>query len=199
MIRVKPMNILIVDDDATLRFLLQGTLKRMGHLVVSANDGAEALKIFDQCHPPLIISDLLMPGMDGMELCRKIRKANHSQYTYIILLTAVEGKSGYLAGMEAGADDFITKPFDKEMLAARVNVAQRILSLQSEVKQLAGLLPICCICKKVRDDKNYWHQVESFVARNTEATFTHSYCPDCLGKLMTEVESMDGVEAKAKR
>ena len=192
------MNILIVDDDATLRFVLQGTLKSFGHLVVTAKDGAEGLRIFEQCHPPLVISDLLMPGVDGMELCRQIRKANHSQYTYIILLTAVEGKSGYLAGMEAGADDFITKPFDKEMLAARIVVAKRILSLQSQVKQLAGLLPICCICKKVRDDKNYWHQVESFVARHSEATFTHSYCPDCLNKLMTEVEEMDGAEAGAK-
>jgi DNA-binding response OmpR family regulator len=192
------MNILIVDDDPTLRFVLQGTLKRLGHAVVAANDGAEGLKVFEQCHPSLVISDLLMPGMDGMELCRKIRKANHSQYTYLILLTAVEGKSGYLAGMEAGADDFITKPFDAELLAARVAVAQRILSLQSEVKQLAGLLPICCICKKVRDDKNYWHQVESFVARHTEATFTHSYCPDCLNQLMAEVEGMEGVQ-KAKK
>jgi DNA-binding response OmpR family regulator len=193
------MNILIVDDDATLRFVLQATLKSLGHLVVAAQDGAEGLRIFEQCHPPLVISDLLMPGIDGMELCRRIRKANHSQYTYIILLTAVEGKSGYLAGMEAGADDFITKPFDKEMLAARVVVAKRILSLQSQVKQLAGLLPICCICKKVRDDKNYWHQVESFVARHSEATFTHSYCPDCLNKLMTEVETMEGAEVAEKK
>jgi len=114
----------------------------------------------------------------------------------LILLTAVEGKAGYLEGMQAGADDFITKPFDKEMLAARLSVAARILKLQSQVKHLAGLLPICSLCKKVRDDQNYWHQVESYIAEHTDATFTHSYCPDCFKKLMTELDDLEAQVAK---
>jgi len=182
------MNILVVDDDPRLRFLLQGTLASLGHSAALAKDGIEALTAFERCHVPLVISDRLMPGMDGLELCRRIRKANRSQYTYFILLTAVEGKSSYLDGMNAGADDFITKPFDRDVLAARIAVAERILKLQSQVKQLAGLLPICALCKKVRDDQNYWHQVESFIARHTDATFTHSYCPDCFKKLLNEIE-----------
>ena len=184
------MNILVVDDDPTLRFILEGTLKQLGHSVALASNGAEALQAFAKCHVPLVVSDMLMPEMDGLELCRRIRKAHRSQYTYIILLTAVGSKSGYLDGMNAGADDFITKPFDKEVLAARIAVAERILKLQTEVKQLAGLLPICALCKKVRDDQNYWHQVESFVARHTDATFTHSYCPDCFKKLLNEIEGV---------
>ena len=182
------MNILVVDDDSRLRFLLQTTLTGMGHSIALAKDGNEALEIFHKSHIPLVISDRLMPGMDGLELCRRIRKANRAQYTYIILLTAVDGKSSYLDGMSAGADDFITKPFDKDVLAARIAVGERILKLQTEVKTLAGLLPICALCKKVRDDHNYWHQVEAFVARHTDATFTHSYCPDCFKKLLREIE-----------
>ena len=184
------MNILVVDDDATLRFILQGTLTQLGHEVVLAKDGLEGLRFFEKCHVPVVISDMLMPGMDGLELCRRIRKANRSQYTYLMLLTAVEGKAGYMDGMAAGADDFLNKPFDKEMLAARIAVAQRILSLQQQVKHLAGLLPICSLCKKVRDDQNYWHQVESFIAQHTDATFTHSYCPDCFKKLISELDEM---------
>jgi CheY-like chemotaxis protein len=93
------MNILVVDDDPTLRFILQGALTKLGHQVTTANDGLEALELFDKGHVPLLISDMLMPGMDGLELCRRIRRANRSQYTFIILLTMVEGKAGYLEGM----------------------------------------------------------------------------------------------------
>jgi len=193
------MNILVVDDDSTLRFILQGALSQLGHEVALAKDGLEGLRIFEKCHVPLVISDMLMPGMDGLELCRRIRKANRSQYTYLILLTAVEGRASYLEGMAAGADDFLTKPFDKEMLATRIAVAQRILSLQLQVKHLAGLLPICSLCKKVRDDQNYWHQVESFIAQHTDATFTHSYCPDCFKKLINELEEMEPTTANQSR
>jgi len=189
------MNILVVDDDETLRFILEGILTKLGHHVATAKDGIDGLRFFEKCHVPLIVSDMLMPGMDGLELCRRVRKANRSHYTYIILLTAVEGKAGYLEGMEAGADDFITKPFDKDMLTARLSVAERILKLQSQVKHLAGLLPICSLCKKVRDDQNYWHQVESFIAEHTDATFTHSYCPECFKKLMSELEQLEAQPA----
>jgi sigma-B regulation protein RsbU (phosphoserine phosphatase) len=182
------MKILVVDDDSTLRFILESNLTRMGHSVVAAVDGVEALTIFAKTHVPLVISDMMMPGLDGLELCRRIRQANRAQYTYVILLTGVEGREGYLNGMRAGADDFLNKPFDAELLAARLNVAERILNLQTEVKHLAGLLPICSCCKKVRDDHNYWHQVESFLTVHTDATFTHSYCPDCADKLLNEVQ-----------
>jgi phosphoserine phosphatase RsbU/P len=182
------MNILVVDDDPTLLCILQRTLTQLGHHVTTRGDGVEALRFYQQDHAQLVISDMLMPVMDGLELCRRIRSTNRSAYTYIILLTAVEGKAGYLEGMAAGADDFISKPFDRDMLAARVAVAERILSLQSQVKHLTGLLPICSTCKKVRDDQNYWHQVESYVACHTDAKFTHSYCPECAHKLLSALE-----------
>src|SRR5438552_1844767 len=127
------MNILIVDDDPTSRLILKAMLEKLGHEVTSAENGAEAFAHFSQTPLPLIISDMIMPEMDGLELCRRIRNAPRAQYSYIILLTTVSGKAGYLSGMRAGADDFVTKPFDEEQLEARLIVAERILSLQSQV------------------------------------------------------------------
>jgi phosphoserine phosphatase RsbU/P len=173
------MNILIADDDSTSRILLSATLKKLGHQVTVANSGREALAVFDVHEVPLLISDLVMRDVDGLELCRRIRAANLSQYTYIILLTSVGGKCGYLVGMKAGADDFINKPFDEELLSARLAVAERLLNLQSTVKELSGLLPVCSACKKVRDDQNYRQQVDSYIAKHTNAGFSHGYCPDC--------------------
>ncbi len=188
------MNILIVDDDPTTRILLNATLKKLGHQVSVASSAEEVLAAFERGPVPLLISDMVMPGMNGLDLCRHIRATNRPQYTYVILLTSVSGKSGYLVGMNAGADDFLSKPFDEDMLAARLVAAERILNLQSQVKQLSGLLPICCVCKKVRDDKNYWQQVESFITKRTDAKFSHGYCPDCFHKVLREIESMPARE-----
>ena len=121
------MNVLIADDDPTSRIVLSATLKKLGHQATVAKDGAQAWTTFETTEVPLLISDMVMPHVDGLELCRRIRAAKRHKYTYIILLTSVGGKSGYLVGMRAGADDFINKPFDEEQLAARLGVAERIL------------------------------------------------------------------------
>ena len=183
------MKILIVDDDPTSRIILQASLKKLGHEVTATADGLEAMRHFDNGHIPLVISDMVMPKIDGLTLCRNIRGANRSQYTYIILLTSVTGKNGCLVGLRAGADDFVAKPFDEDLLAARLLVAERLLKLQSQIKQLAGLIPICCVCKKIRDDSNFWNQVESYVAAHTDAKFSHGYCPDCFNKIKAEIEA----------
>ena len=186
------MKILIVDDDATSRLILGASLKKMGHEVIIATNGTEALAIFEREEIPILITDMVMPKTDGLELCRRIRSANRARYTYILLLTTVGGKSGYLVGMRAGADDFIQKPFDEQQLAARLVVAVRILNLQSQVNQLSGMLPICASCKKVRDDQNYWQQVESYISRRTGAKFSHGYCPDCFKKAVKAIEEYPG-------
>ena len=177
------MEILIVDDDATSRIVLNATLKKLGHEVTVAANGVEAWKEFEKKHVALLISDIVMPDVNGLDLCRRIRAAQLHTYTYIILLTVVGGKSGYLAGMRAGADDFITKPFDEEQLAARIDVAERILNLQSKINELAKLLPICGTCKKFRTDPNYQHQVESYITDHPVAEFASGLCPDCYPKV----------------
>ena len=178
------MKILTVDDDAIARKVLSKTLQMLGHEVVETNDGREAWAAFRRLHFNLVISDWMMPGLDGIEFTKLVRSEPRPKYTYIIMLTSLEGKERYLEGMEAGADDFINKPFDKDTLAARLHVAERILNLQAEVKQLEGLLPICAYCKKIKDDANAWQHMESYISKRTEANFSHGICPECYQKHM---------------
>ncbi|MBX2989636.1 MAG: response regulator [Bacteroidetes bacterium] len=178
------MKILTADDDAGSRAILSRVLKSLGHDVVETKDGNEGWGTYRVGNFQLVISDWMMPGMNGIEFCKLVRQDTRPKYTYIILLTSLEGKEKYLEGMEAGADDFISKPFDRDTLAARLRVAERILSLQAEVKQLEGLLPICAYCKKIKDDENHWQHMESYISRRTEANFSHGICPECYQKHM---------------
>jgi two-component system cell cycle response regulator len=133
------MKILIAEDDMTSRLVLGATLKKLGHEVIAVGDGQQAWDSLNKEHFPLLISDWMMPDMDGLELCRLIRGANHAQYTYIILLTSMGGKSSYLDGMDAGADDFITKPLDEAHFTARLRVAERILALHDTLRSQARI------------------------------------------------------------
>lgn len=173
------MKILIADDDSISRKILALTLAQLGHTVISAENGSQAWAICERERISLLLSDWMMPEMDGLELCRKIR-AREEPYTYIILLTALEGKQKYLEGMEAGADDFITKPFDREQLAARLRAAERILNLQAEVQQLQELLPLCAWCRKIQDGGEHWVPLEAYVANLMGRDVSHSICPECL-------------------
>jgi two-component system chemotaxis response regulator CheY len=127
------MKILIAEDDTTTRLIFGATLRKMGHIVTAVEDGGKAWKAWQQEEYSLLISDWIMPDMDGLELCKRIRAQPSLQYTYIILLTSMDGKGSYLEGMDAGADDFITKPFDEEQLAARLRVAERIIALHQKL------------------------------------------------------------------
>jgi sigma-B regulation protein RsbU (phosphoserine phosphatase) len=178
------MRILTADDDEVARKILTRTLKRLGHDVLEVKDGHEAWAEYRLHNFSLVISDWMMPGIDGIEFTKLVRSENRPKYTYIIMLTSLEGKGRYLEGMEAGADDFINKPFDRDTLAARLRVAERILNLQAEVKQLEGLLPICAYCKKIKDEESKWQHMETYISRRTEANFSHGICPDCYEKHM---------------
>lgn len=130
------MRILIAEDDVTSRLILENMLTKWGYDVVSATDGNDAWKkLQEEDSPKLVILDWMMPGMEGIEICRKIRENSKSedQYTYVTLLTAKESKENIVTGMDAGADDYITKPFDMHELRVRVRAGQRIVQLQSEL------------------------------------------------------------------
>ena len=123
------MDILVADDDPSGRFLLNSALRELGHSVTEATNGCDAWEAWKYHRHQLIISDWMMPGMDGLELCRRIRAEETSQLSYIILITAREGKANYLDAMNSGVDDFMSKPFERDRFAARVRVAMRILDL----------------------------------------------------------------------
>lgn len=131
------MNILIADDDRTSRLVLAATLRKLGHTVTAVENGRQALQAWEEDRYPLLISDWMMPGLDGLALCQLIRSKPSLHYTHIILLTSLDGKGRYLDAMEGGADDFITKPFDEEMLAVRIRVAERILALHETLRRQA--------------------------------------------------------------
>ena len=127
------MKILIAEDDTTSRLLFSATLRKLGYAVTAVENGQKAWEAWKQDEYPLLISDWMMPDIDGLQLCKMIRAEPSLQYTYVILLTALDSKGSYLEGMDGGADDFITKPFDEEQLAARLRVAERILALHKKL------------------------------------------------------------------
>ena len=173
------MKILVAEDEMIARLVLTSALEKHQHEVVVTQNGREAWEKFQQEHFPVLISDWMMPEMDGLQLCRAARAVTRDAYTYIVMLTSMSGKANYLEAMKAGADDFMNKPFDEEQLLARLHVAERILGLRQHVKHLEGLLPICAYCKKIRDESNTWQQVERYIGPRSEAKFTHTICPEC--------------------
>lgn len=157
------MNVLVVDDDLTSRTILGAILKKLGHKVLTARNGAEALTALENTAISLVISDMVMPEVDGLELCRRVRAGHRSEYTYIILLTSLGGKYGQLVGMRAGADDFLAKPCNEEMLSARLRVAEHILSLQSKVKQLAADAAECPRGKRIGQQHESWASLQPLI------------------------------------
>jgi sigma-B regulation protein RsbU (phosphoserine phosphatase) len=197
------MRALVADDDLATAALLQRTLERWGLDVIVAHDGLEALKaVQEDPGIGLAVLDWSMPGLDGPEVCRRIRADPARAHLHLLLLTAREGRADVISGLDAGADDYLSKPFDPEVLRARVHVGLRVLKLKerlaervaeletalSKVKQLHGLLPICSYCKHVRTDGDYWEQVEQYVSNHTDLQFSHGVCPACYDKVAADMD-----------
>jgi phosphoserine phosphatase RsbU/P len=127
------VRILVVDDDDAIRILLGGRLQNLGHQIETASNGSEAWDVLSDKSFDLLICDWNMPVMNGVELCRRVRHAEWGSYLYVILCTAMNQKADFLAGMEAGADDFVVKPIDFADLRVRVRAAERIIQLQLEL------------------------------------------------------------------
>jgi DNA-binding response OmpR family regulator len=189
------MRALIADDDPVAAMAVSRSMSNWGFETAVVQDGLAAWEhLTSSDPPPLAIVDWEMPGLEGPELCRRVRSDTERAHLYLILLTARNSSTDLIAGLEAGADDYLIKPVDLNELKARVRVGVRVASLQARlaeevtelqatldnVRRLRGLLPICAYCKRIRDDKNYWQRVEVYVSEHTDATFTHGICPSCL-------------------
>ncbi len=189
------MKILIAEDDPVSTKILQFTLEHYGHEVVAAEDGAQAWEIFDRDPVRVIVSDWMMPKMDGLELCAKVRSRPGTDYTYFILLTAIHtGRENLRKAMDSGIDDFLAKPLDREAVMMRLRVAERILDFAKQIRQLKDLLPICMYCKRVRDDSDYWQQVESYIYTHTGTNFSHGICPDCFATEFANLKVRAGIQ-----
>ena len=190
--------VLLAEDHYVSRHLLERNLQNWGFEVTTVENGesAAAILLSDRA-PDLAILDWMMPGMDGVEVCRHVREQNQRPYIYLILLTARSTKEEVAAGLDAGADDYVTKPFDPAELRARLTVGQRVVRLErvlkqrvnelqqalEDVKRLKQLLPICMYCKSVRGDGDYWRKIEEYIHSEMGADISHGICPTCMEKL----------------
>lgn len=177
------MNILIAEDDLVSRKLLTGVLKSLGYEVMAATDGEEAFRLFKETGARIVISDWLMPKMDGLALVRKIRELDaakgDAQYTYIVMLTANVGqRSNYYEAIEAGVDDFLAKPLERFELTARLRVAERILKAANHIKSLENVLTICSYTKMVKIPESGWETIEEFMGRELGIVVSHGIEPN---------------------
>lgn len=188
------MKILIAEDDPVSCHVLTANLTNWGHEVIAVTNGLDAWEALQKVDAPhLAILDWMMPKMEGPEICRRLRQLGGDIQTYVILLTARQGVAEVVKGMEAGADDYLTKPYHRDELCVRVQVGVRMIELQQkladrvdqlqqaleQVKRLEGIIPICGYCKKIRDDQDYWQDVDRYIATHSEAEFSHGICPSC--------------------
>ncbi len=176
------MRILLAEDDPVTRATLRAVLTAEGHEVTEAENGLDAWAGWQLSAPRVVVADWLMPEMDGLELCRKIRALPARPYTYFILQTARSGGESFREAMEAGVDDFITKPVAPDELAARLRVAGRILDMHEELWTLEGLLAVCSYCKRIREPDGRWGSLERYIEQRSKAEFSHGVCPTCYEK-----------------
>lgn len=191
------MRILIAEDEPVSALVLMKALQSFGHEVVTASHGGEAWELFEREPVRLIVSDWIMPELDGLELCRRIRAKKGMGYTYFILLTSMATATGnFEQAMGAGVDDFLGKPLDRMAIRMRLAVAERILGFTSEISRLSGMIPMCGWCRRVRNDRDYWERVESYLSERTGQGISHGMCPECYAREMGEVgESAENVHS----
>ena len=207
------MNILIADDDVGYRRILEAAVRQWGYQPILVSDGTAAWDVLSSPNaPPVALLDWELPHFEGPELCRKARALDTARPLYAMVLTSRTDRADRTAGLDAGVDDFLTKPFHQDGLYARLKVGSRVVELQrglankarqleealTRIKNLQGLLPICCYCKRIRDDQNYWRRMEHYFADHADARFTHGICPQCF-KDVVEPELRAAHEKNATR
>lgn len=196
------LKILCVEDDTAAREQILRLLQRRGKEVIVGKNGKEGLALYREHSPEVVVTDIRMPVMDGLTMVREIKKI--SRDAKIIVITAFTDFSYLMDAIDLGVDQYVVKPIDIDKLLGAIdkcaeNIASRTMARQyrdereklitelhtalDKVKLLSGFLPICASCKKIRDDKGYWQQIESYIRDHSEAEFSHGICPDCAHKL----------------
>ncbi len=196
------MRVLVAEDDRVSRRMLVALLERWGYTPVAVDEGEAALAAMRApLAPRMALLDWIMPGLSGPEICTALRDDEGDEPPYIILITAHEKKSDIIVGLEAGANDYVIKPYDPDELRARVAVGKRVVSLQSDlarrirelsealvhVRTLQGILPICMYCHKIRTDQESWDRIEHYIAQHSDAEFSHGICPECMVKYHSDL------------
>jgi len=190
-------SILIVDDVPHDIQVIANIMQNEGYRMAFAQDGRTALKKVGEIIFDLILLDVVMPEMDGFDVCRILKESRNTMEIPVIFLTAKTEAEDIVHGFEAGAVDYVTKPFNSSELLVRVRthvelkkkrdrekeLVSRLEAALAEIKQLSGLLPICSGCKKIRDDEGYWQQLEQYFSNHSDVRFTHGVCPDCIKKI----------------
>jgi CheY-like chemotaxis protein len=210
-----PLQVLVADDEPVSRTVVGAMLKKAGYIVSFAPDGDQAWEQLAGPTPPAIaLLDWEMPGLAGPEVVQRIRARDEQAPTYLILLTSRDSSADIVAGLKAGANDYVTKPANEDELIARVNVGARVVELQTaladrvrsleealaNVQALQTLLPMCAYCKAIRNDHNYWEKVETYFHQHSGVSFTHSYCPTCYERFVRpELEALEDVRAAQQR
>lgn len=194
----KSLKVLVAEDDYLVSEEIIRSLRVQGYInIIEAADGQEAFEKTCSLHPDIVLMDIMMPKLDGIEATRKILKCCP---TPVIILTALESQVSLKNAAEAGVGAYLTKPprpgeLERAIAVALARYADmmelRRLNKELEqalykVKTLSGLLPICASCKKIRDDKGYWQQIELYIREHSEAEFSHGICPECSIKLYPE-------------
>lgn len=197
------MQILIADDDPISRRLAMHALTGCGADVAVAEDGHGAwAQLQARTQSTVLILDRMMPGIDGVDLCKAARLLPPFPPLYILMVTSASETTDITAGLDAGADDYVVKPFKAAELKARAQVGMRMVALQdsmarrlaeleqalANVKQLRGLLPMCAYCKKIRVDDKYWQQLEGYLSDHSDAEFSHGICPECFPSVIDQVQ-----------
>lgn len=200
--------ILIVDDISKNIQMVASILKKKGYQMAFAQNGKAALEHTKSVDFDLILLDIMMPEMDGYEVCERLKRDPETKGIPVIFLTAKTDVESVIRGFEIGAEDYVTKPFNASELMARVkshlelkrarDIQNRLISEKEalisklekaieEIKTLKGFIPICCSCKKIRNDNDFWEQIEIYIQKHTDATFSHGLCPDCAEKLYPDL------------
>ncbi|WDP83795.1 MAG: response regulator [Desulfobacter sp.] len=171
--------VLAVDDKPKNLQFLGRLLSDNGYEVAMAQNGSQAINFVQKESPDLILLDIMMPEMDGYEVCRQLKQDVGACHIHVIFLTAKTDTQDVVKGFEAGGVDYVTKPFNSAELLARIRT-------HVDLNALRGLLPMCASCKKIRDEKGYWKEVDAYLEAHSQVLFTHGICPDCMHKLYKE-------------